>query len=646
MDDHQTQPKRDAAINVASAPKEGSLGEAPYEKKASANYEVEKLQTHADDEEKDRRDSLSRYSAGIEPEVWAKGGQKGCSELCSLVIKVIQYIFGITMGLYSCFITFYGLVNGYNGTSDYLHPAVSIVFLALLLTILGFSEGTQIALMLLEKIPTRDLPTSICCAARVRKTHIIAQNNTERYLVGRQIFVTGIVFLIAKLIYMKPEYALFVEETLGFLGHPMLINIFVYTGLSGSLVVLAFGQLLPQLLVTTSPIMQYQLFPTYEIIVIQLFCERLGVAYMANMVRDFTRWAFNLVDEPFGVGSGVEISAAGSSKQDDEEEELTCFVKFWMTVPRWTRIVQYVMGFIVFCGGIALILLNVLGGHSDFTRIEWETSDTDGFCKNDTGMHTADSGLNACAAAGNVWVGAKLAPIVDKSGNWVTQSGDIPVWVQLLVFIPLSNIAMGFLEGSQIAILALEKAPARTVKSVHRPAYFGHKLSQQGDNVRRYLLGRQFLVVFVDFIAAHTMGLGGLGILVPISQLYPQLLAASNPMWFLGTWGSRCVLLLALLMEFLGFCHFSWALFLIVHSIRNVINGDSEKGEEVGSVGQNVDIAGQGVGTTHDDRTYDQLCEIVIQQKLRINELEARIGVVKTIGDDKKTTSDEHASEI
>lgn len=213
--------------------------------------------------------------------------------------------------------------------------------------------------------------------------------------------------------------------------------------------------------------------------------------------------------------------------------------------------------------------------------------------------------------------------------------------------IPLSNIAMGFLEGSQIAILALEKAPARTVKSVHRPAYFGHKLSQQGDNVRRYLLGRQFLVVFVDFIAAHTMGLGGLGILVPISQLYPQLLAASNPMWFLGTWGSRCVLLLALCMEFLGFCHFSWALFLIVHSIRNVINGDAGL-DEVGSVGQNVDITGQGADSAHDDKSYDQLCEIVIQQQLRINELEAQTGVKKTLAldDGKKMTAPTRQREL
>lgn len=114
---------------------------------------------------------------------------------CWVFIKVIQYIFGITISSYSLFITIYGLVNSMSGTSDFLHPAVSLLFLALLIAVLAFCEGTQIALMLLEKVPARDLPTNIFCANRVRMTHALAQKNTERYLVGRQIFVTGIVFL-------------------------------------------------------------------------------------------------------------------------------------------------------------------------------------------------------------------------------------------------------------------------------------------------------------------------------------------------------------------------------------------------------------------------------------------------------------------
>jgi len=545
--------------------------------------------------------------------------------------RPIQYLFGIAISVYAVFIILYGLFNGYNGTRDFLHPAVTLIFLVLLITALAFCEGTQIALMLLEKIPARDLPDNICCAARVRRTHELAQNNTEKYLVGRQIFTTGIVFLIAKLIYMKPEFAPFCADTLGWFGNRVLLEIFVYFGLAGSLTVLAFGQLLPQLIVTAMPVLQYQLFPTYEIIVIQLFFERLGVGYMANICRQFTIWLCKIEEDAFGVGSGVVISAEKDAVQD---AEISGFVKFWVNVPQWNVYLQYAIGFLVFLGGCFLTVWNVVTGYSDFTRIEWELSDTEGFCKDSTGLQLTDfTSAEECAGEGT-WVGAKIAPITDDDGLWKPLEGDIPVWVQLAIFIPISNILMGFLEGSQIAILALEKAPPRTVKRVHRAAYFGHKLSQQGENVRRYLLGRQFLVVFVDFIAAHTMGLGGLMILVPVSQLYPQLIAASNPMWFLGTWGSRFILLMALTMEFFGFCHFSWFLFITFTVIRKCFR-TGEEGDVIGSVGQalNIDDPTNVVFDANPDeeqgdaefKDVQELQSVIIQQKKEIREKQARI---------------------
>jgi len=154
---------------------------------------------------------------------------------CWTVVKVIQYIIGFTLSLYGLFITFYGLSNGYSKSSpcsenmkrlhtkyDQLagdceagdfHEVLVIFFLILLLTVLAFCEGTQIALMLLEKVRPRDIKKDIYCYNRVRRTHELAQNNTERYLLGRQIFVTGIVFLVAKLIGMKPSYAFAVSDT-------------------------------------------------------------------------------------------------------------------------------------------------------------------------------------------------------------------------------------------------------------------------------------------------------------------------------------------------------------------------------------------------------------------------------------------------
>jgi len=547
------------------------------------------------------------------PTVAAEGPESGC---CWQIIKPLQYIVGFTLSIYSLIITFFGLLNGYSKSSPCsedqkrlyaakneecvdgpLPEFLVIIFLCLLVTILAYCEGTQIALMLLEKVNGREIPDDICCASRVKRTHQLAQNNTERYLLGRQIFVTGIVFMVAKMIGMKSVFAAAVKESFGeTFGSQTLVLMFVNTGFAGSLIVLAFGQLVPQLIVTTTPLLQYQLFPTYEIIWLQLFCERLGVAEMAPILRKFTKYIYGLKDEDFGVGSGVEFTTEkADGAQGDDEEELGCCVTFWMEVPFWQQVIKVFIGIVVFCGSLYFICDNILSGSSDFTIVE---RDADG----------------------------KPIPYpeeVPAYPHWKADVGDVHILIQLLLFFPVSNIIMGFLEGSQIAILALEKAPAAVIKRTHRDAYFGHKLTQQRDNVRRYLLGRQFFVVFVDFIAAHSMGIGGLGILVPVSQLYPQLLAASNPAWFMSTWGSKGVLLLTLIIEFTGLCHFSWGLFTIFFVIRNLVQ--SEEKSDVGSVGQAVDIAGGNAVVNVEEKNVEELQLTVMEQQERIRALEAQI---------------------
>jgi len=558
-----------------------------------------------------RRDKALAEIRKNTPTAKEDGPESGC---CWQIIKPLQYIVGFTLSIYSLIITFFGLLNGFSKSSPCsqyqkdlavaqnkkcedgpLPEFVVIIFLCLLVTVLAYCEGTQIALMLLEKVNGREIPDDICCASRVKRTHQLAQNNTERYLLGRQIFVTGIVFMVAKMIGMKSIFAQAVKAQFGeTFGSQTLVLMFVNTGFAGSLIVLAFGQLVPQLIVTTTPLLQYQLFPTYEIIWLQLFCERLGVAEMAPILRKFTKWVYGLKDEDFGVGSGVEFTIK-AEEDAEEQEELGCCVTFWMEVPFWQQIIKMVIGVVVFCGSLYFICDNILGGHSDFTIV---ARDADG------------------------------KPIVDENlpyPGWKAEIGDVHILIQLLLFFPVSNIIMGFLEGSQIAILALEKAPAAVIKRTHRDAYFGHKLTQQRDNVRRYLLGRQFFVVFVDFIAAHSMGIGGLGILVPVSQLFPQLLAASNPAWFMSTWGSKGVLLLTLIIEFTGLCHFSWGLFTIFFVIRNLVQ--SEEKANVGSVGQAVDIAGAGVAEVDavDSNDIGQLQITVAEQQEKIRQLEAQV---------------------
>jgi len=57
----------------------------------------------------------------------------------------------------------------------------------------------------------------------------------------------------------------------------------------------------------------------------------------------------------------------------------------------------------------------------------------------------------------------------------------------------------------QVAILALEHTPGESFRAAAPRAFESHKLAtgQMGLNVQRFLVGRQFFVVFVVFLCAQ-----------------------------------------------------------------------------------------------------------------------------------------------
>lgn len=71
--------------------------------------------------------------------------------------------------------------------------------------------------------------------------------NVERFLVGRQFFVIFVVYLTAQ-ITTFPDLPMLKDALPGW-----AYIVFIDTGLPGALTVLAFGQLLPQLVAATHP---------------------------------------------------------------------------------------------------------------------------------------------------------------------------------------------------------------------------------------------------------------------------------------------------------------------------------------------------------------------------------------------------------
>jgi uncharacterized membrane protein len=155
---------------------------------------------------------------------------------------------------------------------------------------------------------------------------------------------------------------------------------------------------------------------------------------------------------------------------------------------------------------------------------------------------------------------------------------------------------LGMLEGLQIAILELERANRERFRHMKR-AYFNHKLATRhnGLNVQRFLVGRQFFVVFVVFLSAQITtystlelpipkwlfvfiietGLPGVLVVLSFGQLMPQLVAATHPITFMDLPGSWLVIKIALTFESMGITHFSWVLTFFTKWICRMDKGDS-----------------------------------------------------------------------
>lgn len=183
-----------------------------------------------------------------------------------------------------------------------------------------------------------------------------------------------------------------------------------------------------------------------------------------------------------------------------------------------------------------------------------------------------------------VWaIGAGYAPLKGHPG----------ILYALFVF---SVSLLGMLEGLQIAILNLERANAERFSHLHR-AYVNHKLATRhhGLNVQRFLVGRQFFVVFVVFLSAQLTtysdlelpvpawlftliietGFPGVMVVLSFGQLMPQLVAATHPITFMNIPGAWLVIQIALGFEAIGITHFSWVLTFFTKFIFRMSKGDS-----------------------------------------------------------------------
>ena len=161
---------------------------------------------------------------------------------------------------------------------------------------------------------------------------------------------------------------------------------------------------------------------------------------------------------------------------------------------------------------------------------------------------------------------------------------EVPGWASLLIFI-FVLWCLGVMEGLQIALVELKRLNPEFYQNTHPTAYKLGQIASRGDNIEKFLMGRQVFVVCSVFFAAKLTtihgrteegflfyvpawvqavfletGLLACVVVVIVAQLMPQIVASIYPVQFLELLVMRPAYYACIVLESTGLTHFCWVL--------------------------------------------------------------------------------------
>lgn len=187
-----------------------------------------------------------------------------------------------------------------------------------------------------------------------------------------------------------------------------------------------------------------------------------------------------------------------------------------------------------------------------------------------------------------------------KTSFW----SSVPGWAALIIFIK-ALFFLAVMEGLQIALVELKRQEPESFKISHPKAFRIGELASKGDNVERFLLGRQvFVVCLVFFVAKLTTihstggdflfpvhpviqvifletGLLACVVVVIVSQLLPQVIASKYPVQFMQLEiVMKPALLACLALEATGITHICWVFATLVARLFRIEDRSGEAVEK------------------------------------------------------------------
>eukprot|EP00808_Paulinella_micropora_P007141 g19799.t1 len=204
-----------------------------------------------------------------------------CGELT--LFRFARYLFSTAVFVASCAVIFYGIGEGLALLPG---PVVAhFIILAIALTLLGYLEGLQVAVLALQNLEysvVRDRYPSGCKLM----DKAIQPEVIKKFLTGRQFMTVFIVFLIAQL-------TTFPHFPQGPLPNWLFILV-IQTGLAGALFILLLGQLLTRITGSVYPMQFCNLPGARYVFWACLGLEALGITEASWLFAGSIRWMLGL----------------------------------------------------------------------------------------------------------------------------------------------------------------------------------------------------------------------------------------------------------------------------------------------------------------------------------------------------------------
>lgn len=503
---------------------------------------------------------------------------------------------------------------------------IRLVAVVVLICALGYFETGQVIFVRERNICLSCRARSVGARKRALESNDILGTDSlvERYLIGRQLCVIAIVFVVATLMAPAPiSSQLMIPNCLRWM--------FVFSGLCGALVTMVFGQMYPQLMGEEFSVRYLDRPGSVMFVRMALYVEMAGVLTsfshvvcdvmahtipIANPLMRSTRSTCDDIVADLNTQGDfcmVALTTLAESDTCDTDPPTSLILPFFdINFPQMNGLehltsaqAEDVMGCYV---GDELerseTLLTELTIECCYCQqllppCSYPTPNDDKTAPNQ--QHQSKScDTYKCIVSGVLTCGAGCVVLI---GIWCNSTDFSPEaahpvysrWIKTTMLLTLMACIF-LLEGMQVAVLAgstlhLNEVPVRFTRAAKVLASLTSRTidskTDEGDIIKRFLIGRQLLVVCCMFgvaavnssgtgisyqnrditllhavwIAIVRSGIASVVLVLNTVQLPPQLFGKKFPLSFLNIPGCYLMFKASLVVEASGVCHLGWLLF-------------------------------------------------------------------------------------